>query len=227
MPPLPPTTAKDSAVSSATTSPGSSTALVALCPSSAVAPSSTIRSLAARRADRDAHTHATVWTKDPHGGPHAPADVGGAGEAERRLAAATLAARLGPEARAGPRPVPGSGPPAETALPLGYARRAPPGPTTNFVGDAMVGTAAALVGARLAAANEAAARAATAGRPPLPGPVQLLTAGSGGGGAGAAPVVQALVPTPCTPADLRAQALALMAAVEGWGGEKDVGRLEG
>ena len=66
-------------------------ALVAL-PSPSSSPSPPLRSLAARRADREAHTHATVWTKDPPGGPHAPADVGGAGEAARRSAAATHAA---------------------------------------------------------------------------------------------------------------------------------------
>ena len=199
-------------------------ALVAL-PSPSSSPSPPLRSLAARRADREAHTHATVWTKDPHGGPHAPADVGGAGEAARRSAAATHAARLGGEALAGPRPLPGSAPPAEAGLPLGYARPAPPGPTTNFVGDAMVGTAAGLVGARLAAANAAAVAGAVGGRPPLPGPVRLL-AGQGGG-APAPTVSRALAPAPCTPGELRDQALALMAAVEGWGGGVGVGRLEG
>ena len=210
-----------------TTTHASSGALVALPQQNQPGPL-TIRSLAARRADRAAHTHATVWTKDPHGGPHAPADAGGVRAATERADADAHAARLGTEAVAGPRPLPGSGPHAATALPLGYARPAPPGPTTNFVGDAMVGTAAQLVGARLAAANAAAAAAAVAGRPPLAGPVHLLRLEEEGGGDARPPASVTLVPIPCSPADLRAQALALVAAVEGWGVPPEaVGQLEG
>jgi hypothetical protein len=172
------------------------------------------RSLAQRRADRDAHTHGTVWTKDPHGGPHAPADPGGVGAAGKAADAAAHAARVAAEAWAGPRPLPGSGSGGAGAPPLGYARPAPPGPTTNFVGDAMVGGAAALVGARLAAANEAAAAAAAAALPPVQPPRLLLVEGGGGGGDGSS-AATALVPAQVDAAALRAQALSLIGAIEG------------
>jgi len=213
-PPSPP--ALPLACPPAKASPSNNSALV---PAPAPAPPHTClaRSLAQRRVDRDAHTHGTVWTKDPHGGAHRPADVGGVDAAAAALAAATHRARLGAEAVAGPRPLPGSGPAAAASLPLGYAARAPPGPTTNFVGDAMVGGAAGLVAARLEAANEGARAAGTAGLPPLAGPLRLLTGEGGGCGAAPPPPPHKLTPVPCTPAQLRAQALALMAAVEGRG----------
>ena len=65
----------------------------------------------------------------------------------------------------------------------GFEPPSPPGPTSNFVGDAMTGEAVALVAARLAAADVAAAAAAPprsalaappvrveGGRPPSPPP---------------------------------------------------------
>ena len=127
------------------------------------------------------------------------------------------------EPGSGPRPLPGSGP---CSLPLGYARPALPGPTTNFVGDAMVGGAADLVRARLEAANEAAAAAAGAGLPPLAGPVRLLATGGGEGGGAVPPPPKptALTPAPCSPSELRKQALALAGRLEG---REEVGRLEG
>ena len=75
------------------------------------------------------------------------------------------------------------------AYEAGFEPSAPPGPTSNFVGDAMVGEAVALVEARLAAADAAAAatppRNALAappvrvqgGRPPSPPPAWKRKAG--------------------------------------------------
>lgn len=149
--------------------------------------------LARLRADREAHSHREIWTKEPHGG---------------RYVKATDSRGYDPMTQA-----PDG---TELAVPLGH-ERVKLGLTTNFVGDAMTQGALDLVradigqnvgpfGARGGASGGARAIAPREGPRLLTGPkgesADAATASAGGGPTPAA-AATSLVPTGAQP-DLKA-----------------------
>ena len=138
--------------------------------SSATAAPAAAAPIEQRRLEAQRHRYAEVWTKDPHGGRHRP--VSGAGERGKEGKGfscpfcTSFSRRKKNEGKK--KPCPQAGPsvkgldplsrdPASGALlpppPLGFEKPQRPGPTTNFVGDAMLGAPMQLIGAKLAAAD--------------------------------------------------------------------------